>query len=99
MLIDGNVSSYSIEDRTAAKGTALAIYLVFRLASETEDQVTYEFGGADHQFDRAVTIRKSDYLVTFAGGKEDRMAAIVAGMTMSRHRADGNWVRFGSRQS
>lgn len=77
----------------------MAIYLVFKLASETEHEVTYEFGGSNHQFDRAVTIRKSDYSVTEADGREDSMVAKVAGKAISRHRADGVWVKSGSRQS
>ncbi|WP_446224373.1 hypothetical protein ACTWPB_04030 [Nocardia sp. IBHARD005] len=77
----------------------MAIYLVVRLAYETEDEVTYQFGGADHRFDRAVTIRKADYSVTVVDGRQDAMAVGAAGLAMRRHRIDGVWAKSEIRQS
>ncbi|MFD5178404.1 hypothetical protein ACFWM1_21550 [Nocardia sp. NPDC058379] len=77
----------------------MAIYLVVRRASETEETVTYRFGGAEHRFERELTIGKTDYSVVFADGQEDHLGVLAAGLVISRHRAEGVWARFVSRQS
>jgi hypothetical protein len=79
--------------------TIVAIYLVVRLAVETDAEVTYHFGGAEHRFERELTIRKADYSVRFADGKEDPIGVMAAGLVIGRHRAGGEWARVASRQS
>ncbi|MEV4207075.1 hypothetical protein ACFVJ5_13840 [Nocardia sp. NPDC127606] len=77
----------------------MAMYLVFRLESETDQEVTYRFGGADHNLNRSLTINKADYSVKVADGKEDAMAVRTAGTAMTRHRQDGVWIKAGNFQA
>ncbi|WP_167352425.1 hypothetical protein [Nocardia caishijiensis] len=76
----------------------MAINLLFRLKSETAQEVTYRFGQPD-KMDRELTINKADYSVTVADGITDRLAVITAGKAMTRHRTDGVWVKSGSLQA
>ncbi|WP_342800221.1 hypothetical protein [Nocardia sp. No.11] len=77
----------------------MAIYLVFRLRSEADDHVVYEYAGVDHVFDRTVVIRTADYAVSTPDGERGGPAARVAGTAIHRHRTSGTWLKVGSQQS
>ncbi|PWV77759.1 hypothetical protein DFR69_103358 [Nocardia neocaledoniensis] len=76
----------------------MAINLLFRLKTETEQDVTYQFGNPG-RLNRELTIRKSDYTVTVADGRTDQLAILTAGKAMSRHKQDGTWMKSGSVQA
>ncbi|KQY33289.1 hypothetical protein ASD42_15560 [Nocardia sp. Root136] len=61
--------------------------------------MTYEFGGADHRFDRALKISATDYSVEVEDGRGDNMTVRVAGMAIRGHRADGVWPKAGIHQA
>ncbi|WP_169812750.1 hypothetical protein [Nocardia salmonicida] len=77
----------------------MAIYVVFRKTSEDAMGVSYEFGGADHRFDRALKISSADYSVAVEDGQGDNMTVRVAGMAIRGHRADGVWPKAGIHQA
>ncbi|MFD4432558.1 hypothetical protein [Nocardia sp. NPDC058497] len=77
----------------------MAIYLVFRLCSETDDEVVYEYAGVDHQFDQVVMIRTADHAVSVPDGAVNGLAMRVAAKAIHAHRTSGVWIRFGSQQS
>lgn len=80
-------------------GTCGDIYMIFRKASEDVMGVTYEFGGADHRFDRVLRVSAVDYSVRVEDGRDDNMAVRVAGMAIRRHRAGGVWPKTGIHQA
>ncbi|MFD6397933.1 hypothetical protein [Nocardia sp. NPDC060249] len=77
----------------------MAIYVVFRKSSEDSMGVTYEFGGADHRFDRVLRVNAVDYSVRVEDGRNDHMTVRVAGMAIRGHRDDGVWPKAGVHQA
>jgi hypothetical protein len=61
--------------------------------------VTYQFGGADHRFDRMLRVSSVNYSVSVEDGRDDSMTVRVAGMAIRGHRADGVWPKSGIHQA
>ena len=73
--------------------------MVFQKIRETEQEVTYRFGHDETELDRELTISKAQHTVKVADGRDDPIAAKVAGTVLTRNRKDRIWLGGGGIQS